>query len=405
MLAASCAMLTPMSRSLVWIALAAAVTSQVACAGKSGAVVTPEDAAITVQSGEAVAAAPLGPATLPDAEAAHAGGDAARAVALFSGYLGGEPDETGVRQAYLGLARAQELLHDCAAAIRAYDAYLTRFSDGPADLFARRGACYAELGEWKGSADSYAEAFTRATLPSARVEALARQGYAHFELGQLDQAEPLLLQADQVFVASQEANSERFSNYYFVGMARFYRAAVWHRRFRDVPIRLPEKQMTEDFARKFALLEKAQDAYNETIKAKHMFWAAGYQLGSLFEEFYDAMMHAPVPDWLDDKQRQVYYEELKGQLRPVVNKAIWVFEKNLATARRLGYESEFTAQTEAKLSELQAVLLAGDTTLGKPHPPLAPEARPEIGAGEIASAGGEPSPVDRKLFVPELTPL
>ncbi|MCY1012122.1 hypothetical protein OV079_42560 [Nannocystis pusilla] len=117
------------------------------------------------------------------------------------------------------------------------------------------------------------------------------------------------------------------------------------------------------------------------------------------------MMHAPVPDWLDDKQRQVYYEELKSQLRPVVNKAIWVFEKNLATARRLGYESEFTAQTEAKLSELQAVLLAGDTTLGKPHPPLAPEARPEIGAGEIASAAGEPSPVDRKLFVPELTPL
>lgn len=404
---ASCAMLTPMHRSLVRLALVVLAGAPVACAGKSAGVVTPEDAAVTVQPGEAAAAAPTGPATLPDAEAALAGGDAARAVALFSGYLGGDPDETGVRQAYLGLARAQELLHDCAAAIRAYDAYLARFSDGPADLFARRGACYAELGEWKASADSYAEAFARATLPSAKVEALARQGYAHFELGQLDQAEPLLQQADQVYVASQEQNSERFSNYYFVGMARFYRAAVWHRRFRDVPIRLPEKQMTEDFARKFALLEKAQEAYNETIKAKHMFWvsAAGYQLGSLFEEFYDAMMHAPVPDWLDDKQRQVYYEELKSQLRPVVNKAIWVFEKNLATARRLGYESEFTAQTEAKLSELQAVLLAGDTTLGKPHPPLAPEARPEIGAGEIASAAGEPSPVDRKLFVPELTPL
>ncbi|MCY1012121.1 hypothetical protein OV079_42555 [Nannocystis pusilla] len=267
-----------MHRSLVRLALVVLAGAPVACAGKSAGVVTPEDAAVTVQPGEAAAAVPTGPATLPDAEAALAGGDAARAVALFSGYLGGDPDETGVRQAYLGLARAQELLRDCAAAIRAYDAYLARFSDGPADLFARRGACYAELGEWKASADSYAEAFARATLPSAKVEALARQGYAHFELGQLDQAEPLLQQADQVYVASQEQNSERFSNYYFVGMARFYRAAVWHRRFRDVPIRLPEKQMTEDFARKFALLEKAQEAYNETIKAKHMFWvsAAGY---------------------------------------------------------------------------------------------------------------------------------
>jgi tetratricopeptide (TPR) repeat protein len=396
-------MLPPMPR-LAWLAALAVVT---ACAKTGGGTVTPEDAAVTVASAEPPTAAPAGPATLPDAEAALAAGDATRAVALFSGYLAGNPDELGLRQAYLGLARAHEQLRDCAAAIRAYDAYLQRFGDGPADLFAARGACYAELEEWQASADSYAEAFTRAALPSAQVEALARQGYAKYQLGQLEAAEPLLRQADEIFLAAQEKNTERFSNYYFVGMARFYLGAVAHRRFRDVPIRLPEKQMTEDFARKFAHLEKAQDAYNYAIKAKHMFWvsAAGYQLGSLFEEFYDAMMHAPVPEWLDDKQRQVYYEELKSQMRPVVNKAIWVFEKNLATARRLGYESDFTARTEAKLNELQAVLLAGDTTLGKPHPPLAPEARPDLAATEIASQTTEANPVDRKLFVPELTSL
>lgn len=402
-------MLASMSRSLVRALLPLVLA---ACAGKPAGTVTPEDGDLTVQAAEAPTAAgpasiPARPATLADAEAALAAGDAARAVALFSGFLGGEPDDTARRQAYLGLARAHELLRDCAAAIRAYDAYLARFGDGPADLFARRGACHAELEEWQASADSYAEALSRATLPSARVEALARQGYAYFQLGQFERADPLLKQADDEFLAAQEQNTERFTNYYFVGMARFYRGAIWHRRFREVPIRLPEKQMTEDFARKFAMLEKAQEAYNYTIKAKHMFWvsAAGYQLGSLFEEFYDAMMYAPVPDWLDERQRQVYYEELKSQLRPVVNKAIWVFEKNLATARRLGYESEFIARTEAKLSELQAVLLAGDTTLGRPHPPLAPEARPDIGAGEIASGEKDLPPVDRKLFVPALTPL
>ena len=116
------------------------------------------------------------------------------------------------------------------------------------------------------------------------------------------------------------------------------------------------------------------------------------------------MMYAPVPDWLNESQRQAYYEELKGQLRPVVNKAIWVFEKNLETARKLGYDSEFVEKTEAKLSELQAVLLAGDNTLGRPHPRLAPEARPELPPGS-GGEDAEPSPVDRKLFIPEPTPL
>lgn len=378
-----------------------------ACAGKgSGASVTPGEPAL-VEAGAPVADLPA-PASLAEAEAALAAGEAARAVALFAAYLAGDPDLAGARQAYPGLARAHEQLGDCAAAIRAHDELLTRFPDAAtADLYIARGACNAELEQWQASADDFAAAFALAKLPSVQVETLTRQGFAYFQLGEFAQADPLLKRADEIFLAAQDARRERFTTFYFVGMARFYRAAIHHRNFRDVPIRLPERVMAEDFARKFALLEQAQAGYNDTVKSRHMFWvsAAGYQLGALFEEFYDAMMYAPVPEWLDDAQRQAYYEELKNQLRPVVNKAIWVFEKNLATARRLGYESAFTAQTEAKLGELQAILLAGDTTLGKPHPRLAPEARPEVGAGEIASTSSELSPVDRKLFVPEITPL
>src|SRR5690606_13029638 len=189
-------MLTPMPRSLAPVALALAAMA--ACAGKPAGTVSPEDAALTVAPGE-TAAATSGPATLAEAEAALASGDAVRAVALFSRCVGGGVDlsrsqhdiDTDLRQGYLGLARAHELLSDCTAAIHAYDAYLARFGDGPTDLYARRGACYAELGEWQASADSYEEALTRASLPSAQVEALTRQGYAYFELAQFDRAAPL----------------------------------------------------------------------------------------------------------------------------------------------------------------------------------------------------------------------
>ena len=382
-----------------------------ACAGKPATPsVTPGEPGVVMTRASPAPAGDL-PAkpTLAGAEAALAAGEPARAVALFAGYLAGEHDPAGARQAYPGLARAHEQLGDCGAAIRAYDEYLARFADGaPGDLHAARGACHAELEQWQASADDFAAAFAGATLPSAQVEALTRQGYAYFQLGEFDKADPPLKRADKIFLAAQEARRERFTTYYFVGMARFYRAAIHHRHFRDIAIRLPEKVMAEDFARKFAMLEQAQDGYNYAVKAKHMFWvsAAGYQLGALFEEFYDAMMHAPVPEWLDDTQRQAYYEELKNQLRPVVNKAIWVFEKNLETARKLGYDSEFVEKTEAKLSELQAVLLTGDTTLGRPHPRLVPEARPELAAsGQPDGTPAELAPVDRKLFVPEPTPL
>ncbi|NJK31609.1 MAG: hypothetical protein HC927_03890, partial [Deltaproteobacteria bacterium] len=214
----------------------------------------------------------------------------------------------------------------------------------------------------------------RRLLPSERVEALARQGYAMFHLDRLAEADALFAAADEVFTSATESGAERFADTYFGAMARFYRAAILHRRFRAIEIHLPEQQMQEDFAAKLELLEQAQEAYNHAIRARHVYWvsAAGYQLSTLFEEFYDAVMYAPVPDWLDEAQRRVYYEELEEQLRPVVDKAIWVLEKNLETARKLGYENEFVLRSEDQLARLQGVLLGRDARLGQPMPRLTP---------------------------------
>ncbi|MBC8070081.1 MAG: hypothetical protein IAG13_17230, partial [Deltaproteobacteria bacterium] len=341
---------------------------------------------------------------------------AAEAVALFGRALAGRGlDEASERRAYLGLAHAHEQLLDCAAVIRAYVAYLDRFPEAAdkAVVDAQRGACQAELGQWEASANSFATvADADAQLPSTRIEALARQGFALFNLGKLDDADRVLARADEIFERAEREQSERFSSYYFVGMARFYRGAIVHRRFRDVTIVLPEKVMAERFKRKLELLVAAQEAYNHTIRAKHMFWvsAAGFQLGNLFGEFYDAMMYAPVPEWLDQRQRVIYYEELKQQIRPVVDKAVWVLEKNLETARKLGYESEFVARTEAELSHLQSALDSDEPGLGKPLLRLVRD--PDDGADDTvapavpAGSGKEAAAaVDRKLFVPPMTPL
>jgi hypothetical protein len=280
-------------------------------------------------------------------------------------------------------------------------------------MLARRGACEAEISQWERSAASYAGVIERGAeqlLPSERVEALTRRGYALYQLARFDEADAVFAEADAIYEAATEGGEERFSDTYFVAMARFYRAAIIHLEFRGQPIRLPEAQMSADFEAKLALLEQAQDAYNEVVRAKHIYWvsAAGYQLGSLFEEFYDAVMHAPVPDWLDESQRRTYYRELEEQLRPVVDKAVWVFEKNLETARKFGYDNDFIERSEAALAHIQAVLL-GRGELGGPVVRLAPE----LGDGG-APDGDEPDgpgpveelpAVERKLFVPMPTAL
>jgi tetratricopeptide (TPR) repeat protein len=353
-------------------------------------------------------------AWLDEAERALEAAQPARAATLFARYLGHDVEGEAGRRAYRGLARAHELLGDFDAAIRAYDGFLAHFADDPAAhvMLARRGACEAQVMAWERSAASYASVIEiggEALIPSQQVEALARQGFALYQLGSFEQADAALARADAIYLAATSEGQERFSDTYFVAMARFYRAAILHLEFRAQRIRLPEAQMNADFEAKLALLERAQDAYNEVVRARHVYWvsAAGYQLGSMFEEFYDAIMYAPVPDWLDDAQRRTYYLELEEQLRPVIDKAVWVFEKNLETARKFGYDNEFVERTQAQLAHLQAIVL-GRGEGGGPMPRLGgrdledqnPENGPPMPNHESDLAG-----VERKLFVPMPTTL
>ncbi|MEE9384184.1 MAG: hypothetical protein V3V08_12305 [Nannocystaceae bacterium] len=337
--------------------------------------------------------------------------DGARAAALLGRVLTSDPEPDMLRAVYAGLAHAHELLRDCRAAIRAYEAYLQHFADANDRhaILSRRGACEAEIGAWERSASSYRGSREGRDLPpSAMVEALAREGYARFQFEQFEQADVLLAEAGAVYERSQEQASERFATYYFVGMARFYRAAILHRAFREQHIRAGRQEMDDDYQRKLELLLSAQDAYKDTIKLKHVFWvsAAGFQWGSMFAEFYDALMYAPVPEWLDGEQRKVYFEALKAQIRPIMNDAIWVFEKNLEVARKLGYENRFIERSQLQLNGLQRLLLAGDALLGMQHPRVAP----------ISEADGPTRPedlfpaaqrhdIESRLFVPAPTPL
>ena len=88
---------------------------------------------------------------------------------------------------------------------------------------------------------------------------------------------------------------------------KYHLGQIPHERFRAIPLRLPEKQMAKDMDDKARLLLSAQRQYIETIKMGNPQWASasGYQVGSLYEEFYDSFVHAPIPpDLMGDGNRR-----------------------------------------------------------------------------------------------------
>lgn len=346
--------------------------------------------------------------------AALDGGDPVQAI-LYLGRVVRDGDDAQTKDALLGLADAHVALRDYTAAARVHASLLAR---GDLDAATRisvsfaKGALEAELGEWEASAADYARALELAPPePSRRVEALVRRGFALFQLDRLDEARAVLADADREWGDSQRDGSERFPSLYFVAMGRFYQAAVLHRRFLEAPIRLPMAQMKADFDRKLELLDAAQRAYNETIAVKHPYWvsAAGYQLGELFERFYVDVSRSPVPVELDAAALRTYERELDAQLRPAIEKAMWVHEQNLAAARRLGYATEFVERSERALARLRSVGLehgdfrallvdgafdpdedaAGAREQGSPRSPRASGKTEPAGRGDDGSGGGE----------------
>ena len=269
------------------------------------------------------------------------------------------------------------------------------------DALFQMGASYAELGNWPTSANIFAQILDRKDLTADdRIEALARRGFAQFQVKDLDTAERTFQNALYFFKSIE--HDERLQTDFYLGLCKYHLGQIPHERFRAVPLRLPEKQMAIDMDEKARLLLTAQRQYIETIKLGNPQWASasGYQIGSLYEEFYDAFMHAPIPPELlaEDKRetREVYYEELRKRIRILLEKSLRTHEQNLLMLERLGVENEWRDKSKVAFAKLQRMLdptfkfeFADPASAGQPsaEPPA-----PPTPAAPVGRPGEQPAP-------------
>jgi tetratricopeptide (TPR) repeat protein len=303
------------------------------------------------------------------------------AAKLYSKLLKGFPDSAYARPSLYNMGLAYIGSKNWAEAIDAFKGLIEKYSshadakDGSFQL----GACYAEQANWPASAEVFARILERSDLSADdRIEALARRGFAQFNLKDLDTA-------DKTFRAvlsyrKKIENEERLATDFYLAFSQYHLAQISHQRFQAIELRLPESQMDKDLDLKASLLLQAQRAYIETIKYGNPAWAsaAGFQVGSLYEELYESFMRAPVPPELQGEARDVYQEELHKKIRILLEKSMRWQRENLLMIERLGVNTDWAEKSKlayAKVLKLLEPKLPG-TPQDVPEPAKAPEVVP-----------------------------
>jgi DNA uptake lipoprotein len=312
----------------------------------------------------------------------------AEAVKIYGKLLKSFPESPYARPSLYNLGLAHIGKRDWAAAIDSFKSLTEKYPGHPdaKDSLFQLGACYAEQNNWPASAEVFARVLERGDLNADdRIEAIARRGFAQFNLNDLDTAEKTF-RAAMVYKQRIE-NEERLSTDFYLAFSQYHLGQVFHLRFRKAALRLPEAQLDKDLEEKAHLLLTAQRAYIDTIKFGNPAWAsaAGFQVGSLYEELYDAFMNVPIPPELDAEARAIYQEELYKKIRILLEKSLRWQRENLLMIERLGVATDWADKSKLAYAKLLKLL--------DPNLPGTNEGIPKDGPSPASTPAATPPPV------------
>lgn len=229
------------------------------------------------------------------------------------------------------------------------------------DAYYRLANAYDKSGQYQKVVDLMTEVLLREKINTFdRIEAYVRRSNALLELGHYTEAADgyrTMLELNDKAPPEQRLSED--SN--LIVEAYFGLGRSFHARVRTIKLELPTEKMGEDLKKKARLFTSAQANYIEALRHHHPQWsmAAGYMIGKLYEDFYTDIFNAEIPDDLTDEQVALYFEELRKHIRPLMERAISVYEKNLSLSRRMGtseQKNEWVAQTATKLERLRDFL-------------------------------------------------
>jgi tetratricopeptide (TPR) repeat protein len=303
--------------------------------------------------------------------------DFASALALFDRVVADWPGSRYVVPSLYNAGLALEAKGDLAAAAGRYRRITVEHADAKdaIDAWYRLGFVLAAAKSWPDAVDTYGRILERKDLGLGdRIEALARRGVAQFNNKDVLAAEHTF--RDELAFYHAHETEERLDTDFFVAMGAYYLGECAHEQYRLLPVRLPEKQLARDLDAKARLVLVAQSRFLDAMRVDNAEWAtaAGFQIGSLYREFYDDLVGAPVPPALSGEARQVYLDEVRKQVKTLLQKAIGIHEKNVLMAERIGAHNDWVRRSNEQVEQLKKLLVPGPVA---PQPPDDTEAPAE----------------------------
>ncbi|HIA03171.1 MAG TPA: tetratricopeptide repeat protein [Myxococcales bacterium] len=238
------------------------------------------------------------------------------------------------------------------------------------DVRMQMATCHEELKQWPQAIGAFKEVLEHGKLHIVdRLEAEVRLGLAYHGAGDLARAERSFKAALKRY--KNNLDIPRLHGNTYVAQAQYMIGSVYQRLFSVIRFKLPVDSMKRDLLDKSAFFIKSQAAFLRCIRLHNAYYsvAAGFQLGKLYEDMFDDMMQAEIPDELNDEERKLYYEELKKHIRPLVVRSIEIYERNLGMSDRMGKGAKWALETEKSLDRMRNILKLEFSDLGKTNAP------------------------------------
>jgi len=124
--------------------------------------------------------------------------------------------------------------------------------------------------------------------------------------------------------------------------------------YKKIKLRPPKRRLVKLLKQKAALLKKAEALFVGVVAAGHMEWASAalFRIGDMYAQFASAILKAPLPKGLNQRELEVYRQELQSLAFPIEDKASSAFSISYAMSQKHAYFSIWSQRTIEMLRKL-----------------------------------------------------